>query len=578
MEDVSRERVAFADAISHPKLLKKPWEMLSLPQQVVLKSFYGLPLETEQEIIYWSAFQGAGIFDELGYLQGISHQVPYSPKEYEILTAILGRRSGKSDRIGGFSAAYEILLGGHTKFIRRAAVDEDGKKVKGSEDQDVFWLYIAQDLGTAMTNMKFVLGPIDESPVLRRYVDYRNTDEVGFKNGIKLRPEPPTIRTGRGVPVIGISMDEFAFWYKDSKSANPDFEVVRALEYSLSQFPNAKQLRLSTPWTKEGMLFQAHEHGTEGKKLKCEKCESSTICVHVAEDREDHEGHLVVQAPTAMMGNPFITRKFLKRKARDKEAFARESLTKFVDSQTSFLTWASIERAIDRKLESRHKIDGVDYIVAIDPAFRRDSFAITVVHHEKERGIVQDFVFGMTPEPGERLNPARVLDKVKEVAEFWGTTYVWSDQYHLESLQALAEERDFAIIGEDLTVKSKPQVMNNLASLLNQSRMRLLDHGGTEGQLKRLRKTLGPTGYERIAAPNGEHDDFATVLALAATKALELPPAEVNTNADGRGKHPYLSEQVLAGLRAKYEQMAADNPEFAERHRQMQNLLELYGD
>lgn len=578
MSDFLRERIPFEEAISERKLLGKAFSMLSRPQQVVVKAFYGLPLQGE-ELDLWSAFQGYGEHDDLGYLSGVSQRVPYHPKEYDTLTGVIGRRSGKSDRIGGIIAAYEITLGGHTEYIRQAAVDEKGKKIAGAEGQEAFWLYIAQDLQTATINMRFVVMALDESPLLSKYILKRNADEIPFKNGIILRPEPPNIRTGRGVPVIGMTMDEFAFWYKDSKSANPDYEVVRALEYSLSQFPNAKQLRLSTPWTKEGLHYKAHTHGTEGRKLKCEHCADGQVCTHVSEDREEYEGHLVVEAPTAMMGNPQMTRKRLIRlRKRDPEAFARESLAKFTDSQTSFLTWSRVEGAIDRKVKERVKLKEAEYVAALDPAFRHDSFILSIGHHEKTRGVVQDYAKEWEPPPGEKLNPAVVLDEIKLELDKWGISHAYSDQYHLESLQVLAEDRDFTIVGYDLTTKSKAKIMNNLSSLTNQGKLRLLDIPNQESQLKSLIRTLGPAGYVSIAAPLGKKDDFATALALMVTHAQMMPAVDSGETAGPTGKGKFIDAATLSRLKKAWDLRMQHDAGFRREAEKMQTLWALFGD
>ena len=84
----SNERVPFALAIKAPKLLKKRFDRLSLPQQVVLKAFYGLPLN-EQELIHWSIFQGGATYDKLGFVTSVT-PVPYVPKEYDTLVLYMG--------------------------------------------------------------------------------------------------------------------------------------------------------------------------------------------------------------------------------------------------------------------------------------------------------------------------------------------------------------------------------------------------------------------------------------------------------------------------------------------------------
>jgi hypothetical protein len=559
-----RDRLPFEEAISDPRLLGRAWKMLSRPQQVAVKAFYGLPLADGEELDLWSAFQGNGIYDELGYLVGVTERVPYVPQEHDIFTGIFGRRSGKSDRIGGIIGAYEITLGGHTRFIKEAARDESGKTVKDAEGQQAFWLYIAQDLQTATINMRFILSALDQSDILRKQILKRNADEVPFKNGIVLRPEPPNIRTGRGVPVIGITMDEFGFWYKDAKSANPDFEVVRALEYSLMQFEDAKQVRLSTPWTKEGLLYKASLHGTNGLRL-------------APEDREEHQGHLVMSAPTAVMGNPHMTRKkFARLRKRDPEAYERESMAKFTDSQSSFLVWSLVEKAIDRGLKRREKVEGVEYVAAIDPAFRHDSFTMTVMHNEKQRGVVQDLIVEWEPPLGGKLNPAEMLNKVKAIMDEYGLDWVYSDQGQIDSLQALAEDRDFTIIEHTLTTKSKFKMMKNLESLLNQSRLRLLDLDGQESQLKNLQKTLGPAGYISVAAPLGKKDDLALVTALAASQALALPAYEAAVDSAGK-RQGFIPEEVLQRKQREWAHRVQNDPVFAAQMEKMRVLLEVYG-
>jgi hypothetical protein len=104
------DRVPFEVAISDKQLLKSRWDTLSLPQQVVLKAFYGLKL-TDEELIYWSIFQGGATYNELFEPTQVK-LVDYTPREYNRLVAILGRRSGKTDQIISTAAAYEITLGG----------------------------------------------------------------------------------------------------------------------------------------------------------------------------------------------------------------------------------------------------------------------------------------------------------------------------------------------------------------------------------------------------------------------------------------------------------------------------------
>jgi hypothetical protein len=554
------ERIPFALAISDDRFFGKAWRSLSLPQQVALKIAYGLPLADGEEMRLWAAFQGFGVYDELGFLLDVTQIPPYVPKEYDIVNGLIGRRSGKSDAIGGLAGAYEITLGGHSKFSKAGI--------------PTFWLYIAQDLDTAKLNLKFVLSWIKDSPVLSKMILKEGEEEVHFANGITLKAEPPNIRTGRGAAVCGITMDEMAFWYKNAKAANPDFEVIRALEYAQMQFPHAKQFRITTPWTKEGVAYLSWKAGTEGRNLP-------------EEDREEYEGELLLYSPTAAMQNPKMTRrKLLRLWKRDKEAFKRESLAQFIDSQASFLTYASVEVAIDQKVgrlfeapmlgATREPVPGIDYVAAMDPAFRHDSFAFVIGHNDKKFGIVQDYVREWIPEPGERLNPREVLTEIRDELVKWGLDLVYSDQYQYEAIQDIGESLGLSIVSFDLTKKSKPKMMATLQSLFNQRKVRLLNVPSQEAQLKKLIKTTGPSGYVNVSAPAGHRDDLAMCLALMMSQAVLMPAYEGNMDqVPGQPqKQSFISKAELEKIWKRHVENS--DPEFLDQQMKHRALLEAF--
>jgi hypothetical protein len=442
----------------------------------------------------------------------------------------------------GFATAYECTLGGHAQYTQPGI--------------PVFYLYIAQDLSTAQTNMRFALSHLQQSEWLQQEVENAGIEQIRFKAGIILQAEPPNIKTSRGSAVCGMTGDEIAFWYKDAKSANPDFEVIRAVDYAQQQFPHAKQFRISTPWTKQGVLYEAWRAGTRGSKLPKDT---------PAEDRAQWDDHLVMHAPTAMSGNPLATRARLARlRKSDLEAFIRESLAQFIDSQASYLSHPAIEQAIDPGVTGpRPLLPEAQYVAAIDPAFRRDSFTFTVLHNEADRGVVQDELIEWQPSPDGALDPDEILRDIGQRLKVWGDLgLVYSDQYQLEALRVIAERYGFTIIGHDLTTKSKAKVMADLRATLNQRRLRLLDHQGQRQQLKDLQKTIGAGNAVQIAAPPGKHDDIATVLALGVSKAIELPPLEGQAAAKAQ---PTYQQEHLQRLRQKWHQQAKTDPEVKQQ-------------
>lgn len=535
-------RISFEEAITDPKLLRSHFRTLSRPQQTALKAFYGLPLVGE-ELEDWSVFQDAATFDSLGYVLKTA-PIPYKKKEYETLVAIFGRRSGKTDKVTATILAYEAALGGHQAYV--------------AKNQDFQIFFVGQDLNMASSHLKFVAAALDSSPMLAKYVEKVIDAGIYLKNGLTIVPQPPTIKSSRGMAIPVVVMDEVGFWYTDAKSANPDFEVEIAVEYAQNQFPHSKKIITSTPWTKEGLLWKYFLVGTEGVKIRCDECKRSGKwrCPHVAEEQQEHLDALVLHAPTAAMGNPFITRKRLATLQRKRpDAFRRESMAEFVDSISGFLPAALVGDAIDQKVTSRevyprknHPEDPAPYyIAAMDPAFRQDSFAFTILHHDPKLGMMQDRFVQWTPQPNEPLNPAEVLDQIKLIMDEFNLNTVYSDQYQLESIQQLASDRKFTVIGCDFTAKSKVKILGSLEMLVKQKRIRLLDDPTLYQQLVQLEKRKMPTGTVQIAAPSGKHDDGAMVLALAAFQAMWLltPIARAKSNT------PTHVEEGLAVIQRK---------------------------
>jgi hypothetical protein len=516
----ARDRFPFELAIKDPKLLGTRFNRLSVPQQTILKAFYGLPLN-EEELVFWSVSQGGATYDDLGYVKTVT-MVPYRPKEYDTLTLYVGRRSGKTDSVISTAAAYEITLGGHTRFVR------PGQEMKVP--------FIAQTAGDAQTNMNFIKLAIEESPLLvKELADEQVASEIRFRNGINVEPLPANKSVGRGHGIPLFIGDETAFWYTDPNAANPDFEVFRAIQYAQLQFPDAKTFIGTTPWAEQGMAFKNWKAGTEGRNLQCDGCRSNKliICEHPLEDREEYEGVLVIHASTAAMQNPVNTRKrLLQIRKRDPEAFPRESLALTLKSVSGWLAEANVTRAIQVGRLSLPKREGIEYVVSIDPAFRKDSFSLTVLHHDVKRGIVQDFIRYWEPQPGAPLAPGEVLDDIKTILDTYGVGMVYSDQYQLESLQQLAMDRGFIINGYDFTGKSKAQICGGFKVTLDAERIELLDHDLQKSQLLGLQRQVLQAGNIRIAAAPGKHDDLAMVLMLGARIVMWMKSEEGTAKAD----------------------------------------------
>ena len=519
--------IPFAEVIADPQLMGGIWaKNLSLPQQVALKAFYGLPLEG-RELDIWAIFNDQVTYDELGYPLSTT-PISYVPREYDTLNGILGRRSGKSANITSFGALYEILFGGHLAYVKPG--------------QDVVVPYIAQDLATAKANMIFIALMANDAPLLKKQILSASRDRIEFKNGIVVTPEPPAIKTGRGIAVPIVIMDEVGFWYRTAEAANPDYEVQRAVSFAQSQFPRAKQFIISTPYTEEGLLYEYWKAGTGGRHLD-------------PDDRLEYADTLVIQSSTAAMENPVITRKKLQKlKNEDPDAFIRESLCRFVSAISGFFSLELVDRATKghgkERTRTQNEAEGLRplYVAAMDPAFRHDSFAFSIFHTDTEGNVIQDVLKTWTPDSrrGERLDPASIIAEIAHLTHEWNISVVYSDQYQLESLQQLALQHNFAIMGNDFTGKSKAKMYGSLLNLMRTGKVQLLDLPVIHSQLSQLQKKMNALGNVQIAAPQGRHDDVASVIALGTSVALLHMPTIERPK-----KVPTLFEEGLACIHRK---------------------------
>lgn len=520
-------RIPFEEAISEKVLLKKRWKELSLPQQVALKAFYGLPLEGD-ELVIWSAFQGGATYDHLGYIESVE-TIPYVPKAYQQGWLVLGRRWGKTDSFSSTVLAYEAALGGHEDFIRKG--------------QEAMCFLIAQDKEKALSDLPLIRQTLEDSPLLKKEISGGGATFIALKNGISIGVSPPVAKSVRGYAVPVIVMDEVGVWYTTSEAANPDYEIERAVKFAQIQFPNFKRVGTSTPWAKEGLLWKYHEAGTEGSKL------TDPL------KKKAFQNILVLHAPTAVAGHKLIRRDDLQREYdQDPEAFEREAMARFTDAISGFLNGPLVRAAIDTGIYERAPKPGVHYLAALDPAFRRDAFGFTILHQDTD-GVHVDVVRRWKALPGTALNPAFVLDEIVQLLRAYKIFIAYSDQYHLDSLQQLALDRGFSIEGVPFTAKSKASIFGSLQQLINQRKIKLLDQKpGTVGdaaketldELLQLERRNQPGGGVQISAPNGKHDDMAAVLALAAFKATWLVPFTPKNQAE---KLPTIFEKISAQIR-----------------------------
>jgi hypothetical protein len=508
------ERIPFEFVISDDQLMGKLWKELSLPQQVALKAFYGLPLKGDAEKAIWAVFNDRCEYDYLGFVEKVE-PTPYKPKEYSKLVGLLGRRSGKSTHITAFATLYEIIYGGHKAYVK------DG--------QTLVIPYVATDIPTAQENMRAIESMAKSVPWLENELEpeYPKT-EIRFKNGAVITAMSASVKMGRGWAIPVVIMDEVGFWYTKTDSANPDYEVERAVRPSQTQFePFAKQFIISTPYVEDGILWDYWNGGTDG-------------CKAALQDKGEYEDALVIWATTAAMGNPVITQdkhgkptriKLEKKYKEDPEAYVREYLARFVKAIGGLIPQHLLDQAIQKGIKERSKKEIEEtglvpyYVAAMDPATRHDSWAFTIGHMDNQGKVIQDVLRVWTPESKEALNPSDILDEITILCRQWGISMITTDQHQFEALEQLALQRGIALYRLVFSNQSKLGIYGSLLQLLRNQHIELLDVPIIRSQLSQLQKKYTALNQVQISAPPGKHDDVATVVALLAKMTLQLKPS-----------------------------------------------------
>jgi hypothetical protein len=236
---------------------------------------------------------------------------------------------------------------------------------------------------------------------------------------------------------------------------------------------------------------------------------------------------------------------------------------------SGFIGRELLEKAVSKGtgISERPPVDPLDaktkivpqYVAAMDPAFRHDSFGFCILHKDATNGIVLDLLRQWEPIKGTKLNPKEVLAEINQILNEYGLSHVYTDQYQFESLQALALDLGLMIEGVDFTNRSKAKIYGNLHQIINQGKLVLLDPDLSQPaatlvrEIAQLERRMTPTGAIQIKAPEGKHDDMATVLALAAVKAVWQDPI-VKDEGSTIVKEPTAFERAMQTIKSKQRQ------------------------
>ncbi len=350
----------------------------------------------------------------------------------------------------------------------------------------------------------------------------------------------------RGRSNLVVIMDEAAFF--NASGANSGEALYKALTPSIVSFTpknenkepigagEGKTIMISSPFGKSGIFYTMY-----------------------LDSFKDMDNTLMFSMYTTML-NPSVDSGFLKNeKRRNPQAFECEFCAKFSDSVTSWISEDELAKAIDTSLPAKPKQGryGVEYYMGVDYAGKNDGAAISIVHREDEK-IVLDYADvyygslsdvwledhqkhyeGVNPKfAEEEIIPLEGLaDEIKRLHELFPIRYGWFDQFNGYGLQEQLVKRGLdQFETKSITPSLNQQMYQMVEEFVYSGMIRIPNHPILVPELTNMEKTkIG--ARVSVSAPNraGFHDDITDSFVEACYGCYDYTTNKSRVNAKSIG-------------------------------------------
>jgi len=231
-------------------------------------------------------------------------------------------------------------------------------------------LCVALDQRVAKIILDYAEASFERSPILKQLIASRTADALELTNGITLEVRPASFRKLRGPTYVAVIADELAFWYVDTAYANPDVEILNAVEPGLAT-TGGPLILASSPHARRGVLwdvFRRH-YGAGGDPLI-----------------------LVAHAPSRTL-NPSLPQRVVDRALeKDRTRATAEYLAEFRTDVEGFVALEVVESCVGDHREML-PATGVTYRAFVDPSGgSEDAMTLAIAHgstRPDERVIVE---------------------------------------------------------------------------------------------------------------------------------------------------------------------------------------------
>src|SRR5262249_29868042 len=433
-----------------------------------------------------------------------------------ILAAVVGRRGGKSRSMATL-ATYTGGLCQHDALVP----GERG-----------ILLVVALDQRVAKIVLDYCQAAFERSPILKQLIANRTQDALELTNGISIEVRPASFRKLRGPTYVAVIADELAFWYVDAVYANPDIEILNAVEPGLAT-TGGPLILASSPHARRGVLwdlFKRH-YGVDGDPL--------TLVAHGAS-----------RAFNSSLPQYVVDRALEKDRARA----SAEYLAEFRTDLEGYVSLDVVESCVGNYRELPPCGD-ITYKSFVDPSGgSQDSMTLAIAHKNDDVVIIDALREARPP-----FSPEAVTDEFAELLKTYRVSNVVGDRYGGEWPRGQFRKRGIDYRLAELT---KSDFYRDAVALVNAGRIMLPRSDRLIGQIANLERRVSRVGKDSIDHAPGGHDDLANcvcgVAAMTRTVGYVLDSAWISLDDEPKPAVPgwqragFSSQAEAEAYKARY--------------------------
>jgi hypothetical protein len=425
------------------------------PGKVLLKAIFGLP-KNKGEQAMCAKHTGRETLPE---------------KPFSEVWVAAGRKSGKS-RLAALVGVYMACYRDYTPYL--------------APGEEAVVMIIAQNRERAQQIYGYAEGFLQASPHLEHLVVSRKQELIRFANRTAIQVVTCNFRAARGITACAVLADEIAFWLDPEGSSNPAEEVLRALRPSLLTIPNSLLLCISSPFSDEGVLWEAVE--------KYWGNEESDV--------------LVWRASTPEMNLTISQAKVDAAFARDPLAARREYYGEFLSSRDDYVSDTAL-----RKIFGEYQWMEYDwrqrYYCYVDMAggAGSDSAALCIGHRDRDTDTVfVDYLYEWRPP----FDPQKVVREIRNACMMYSIRTVHGDSFAGGTMPSIFADHQLIYNSK---VPTTSQNYERLIPLIMSETVLWPDNDDLRRQVRSLVVWRSRGGRTTIGHPVGRHDDLIAAVA-----------------------------------------------------------------